>query len=303
LLRWRLLLGTLFIAALAIWCWLDFNVTRPGAFLLPLALGLTWCGVVEVLDMFNKKGRFPLPWVMYSGALLTVLLAGMPIFWPGVDSIFIIGRLGWILLGLIAALIFAFVGELQRYGGHHHATLNIGLSMFGITYVGGLMAFIMQLRLLSGKPWGDNGAWGLLALISLLATVKLSDIGQYTVGRLIGRHKLAPEVSPGKTWEGVIGGLIFAVGGAWLVFTWGTKSLIGRTAVDTHPAAIVAFGVVVAAAGILGDLGESMLKRDAQVKDSSTWLPGFGGVLDLLDSLLGAAPVAFLFWALRIVGP
>ena len=83
MLRWRLILGTLFIAALVIWCWLDFVVTRPGAFLVPLALGLTWCGVVELLDMFNRKGRYPLPWVMYGGSLLTVLVAGLPVLWPG----------------------------------------------------------------------------------------------------------------------------------------------------------------------------------------------------------------------------
>jgi phosphatidate cytidylyltransferase len=278
-------------------------VTRPGAFLLPLALGVAWCGVVELLDMFNQKGRYPLPWVMYAGSLLTVLLAGMPIFWPESDSVAMIGRLGWLTIGLIAGLMLGFIGELRRYGGQYHATLNMGLTMFGIAYIGGLMGFIVQLRLLSGKPWGGDGLWGMVALISLIATVKMSDTGQYAVGRLIGRHKLAPSVSPGKSWEGVIGGLVFAVGAAWLVFTWAAPKIVGPSAANPNPVAIVAFGVVVAAFGILGDLGESMLKRDANVKDSSTWLPGFGGVLDLLDSLLGAAPVAFLFWALRIVGP
>lgn len=303
MLRWRLLLGTLFIAALVVWCWLDFVVQRPGAFLAPLALGLTWCGVVEVLDMFNQKGRYPLPWVIYAGSLLTVTLAGLPVLWPGADSVPGIGRLGWLAIGLIAGLLLAFIGELQRYGGHYHATLNMGLSMFGIAYIGGLMGFIVQLRILSGKPWDNEGRWGMLALISLIATVKMSDTGQYTFGRLFGRHKMAPNVSPGKTWEGAIGGMAAAVATAWLVLTWGADQIIGESAPHPHPAAIVAFGVVVAAAGILGDLAESMLKRDAGVKDSSTWLPGFGGVLDLLDSLLGAAPIVFLFWALRIVGP
>jgi phosphatidate cytidylyltransferase len=303
MLRWRLLLGTLFIAALVIWCWLDFVVTRPGAFLAPLALGLAWCGVVELLDMYNQKGRYPIPWVLYGGSLFTVLVAGLPVLWPGADSVIAIGRLGWLAVGLIAGLLLAFIGELRRYGGHYHATLNMGLSMFGIAYIGGLMGFIVQLRILSGAPWGTNGHWGMLALVSLIATVKMSDTGQYTFGRLIGRHKMAPNVSPGKTWEGAVGGILVAVATAWLVFTWGAKAIVGPSAPQAGPIAITLFGVLVAAAGILGDLAESMLKRDAQVKDSSTWLPGFGGVLDLLDSLLGAAPVAYLFWAFRIVGP
>src|ERR1700750_377900 len=107
MLRWRLILGALFIAALAMWCWLDAVVTRPGAFLLPLALLVSWLGVVELLEMFNKRGRYPLPWSMYAGVLLTVLLSGIPVFWPeGVDHTSI-GRLGWVAIGLVAGLIVA----------------------------------------------------------------------------------------------------------------------------------------------------------------------------------------------------
>jgi phosphatidate cytidylyltransferase len=178
--------------------------------------------------------------------------------------------------------------------------------MLVITYIGGLMAFIVQLRLLGG----DDSRLGMLALVSLIATVKMSDTGQYFTGRLIGRHKLAPVVSPGKTWEGAIGGLVFAIGTAWFIFNWAARRMVDAPSdlplLTTSVAGgvrIVLFAVAVAAAGLVGDLAESMLKRDAEVKDSSTWLPGFGGVLDLLDSLLLAAPVAFLFWALGIVRP
>jgi phosphatidate cytidylyltransferase len=90
---------------------------------------------------------------------------------------------------------------------------------------------------------------------------------------------------------------------AWIVFQWGTGWIVGSSSATTGPIRIVLFAVAVAAAGMIGDLAESMLKRDAGVKDSSEWMPGFGGVLDLLDSLLVAAPVAYVFWVLRWVGP
>jgi phosphatidate cytidylyltransferase len=186
----------------------------------------------------------------------------------------------------------------------------VGLSMFIVAYVGGLMGCIVQLRLFPGEAAPEDGRIGLFALVSLIAIVKMSDTGQYAVGRLIGRHKLAPKVSPGKTWEGAVGGLVFALAAAWVVF-----ALVAPKAIDLPMsmtplsmsgvglARIGLYAVALTAAGLLGDLAESMIKRDAEVKDSSTWLPGFGGVLDLLDSLLGAAPIAYLFWALGIVKP
>jgi phosphatidate cytidylyltransferase len=310
LLRYRFLLGTVFIAALVVLCWLDCVVARPGAFLLPLALMLGWMGVVELLEMFNKRGRMPLPWVLYSGVLISVLLAGMPVLWPELVAANVSGPLGWLAIGLASGLMLAFIGEILRYDGKWHTTVNLGLEALSILYLGGTLGFIVQLRLLGGGPFGEDGRAGMLALVSLIAIVKMSDTGQYTAGRLFGRRKLAPLVSPGKTWEGAVGGAVFAILAAWIVFGWAAPYLVAGPQGDGanlfsdygRLARVTIFSIALAAAGIVGDLAESMLKRDAGVKDSSTWMPGFGGVLDLLDSLLGAAPVAYVFWALRVVG-
>jgi phosphatidate cytidylyltransferase len=299
MLRWRFILGAVFIAALVGLCWLDYHAAQPGVILLPLAILLAFAGAGELLAMFRKRGHSPLPWVVYCGTFVTVLLAGAPVYMPAAwaNSV-IVGRLGWLAIGLAAGFAIAVVAELRRYPAQGRATTDLAVSCFAILYIGGLMGFMVQLRLLNGGPWGSDGRWGMLALISLIATVKMSDTGQYAVGRILGRHKLAPAVSPGKTWEGAVGGVLFAVATAWLIPIWGSSALTAGDAV-----AIALFAVSLAAAGMVGDLAESMLKRDAGVKDSSTWMLGFGGVLDLLDSLLGAAPVAYLFWALRIVGP
>jgi phosphatidate cytidylyltransferase len=302
MLVWRLILGVLFVAAFAGFCWLDSTVTRPGAFLLPAALMLSWMAVVELLEMFNARGRQPAAWTLYSGVLIAVLAAGVSIIYPRPIAGDMITGPGWLAVGVAAGLLLAFIGELRRYDGRWHTTINLGLVALTILYVGGMMGFVVLLRLLRVDSADTGGRLGMLALISLIATVKMSDVGQFVVGSLIGRHKLAPLVSPGKTWEGALGGVLVAVGTAWVVFDWGARKLVG-TALNEQPIAVVTFGIALAIAGVVGDLAESMIKRDAGVKDSSTWLPGFGGVLDLLDSLLGAAPVAYLFWALGIVGP
>jgi phosphatidate cytidylyltransferase len=103
-------------------------------------------------------------------------------------------------------------------------------------------------------------------------------------------------LSPGKTVEGAIGAVVFAILGAWFAITWLTPRITGGVAAEPVGGWIV-FGFLVGIAGLLGDLAESLLKRDLGRKDSSGWMPGFGGVLDVLDSILLAAPVAYICWA------
>jgi phosphatidate cytidylyltransferase len=126
----------------------------------------------------------------------------------------------------------------------------------------------------------DGGAWTLFALILIVA----ADTGAYFAGRRFGRVKLAPRVSPGKTWEGVIGGVLFAL----------LAALAGAAWFGQPPLAFAAVGLATAAFSVVGDLTESMLKRSAGVKDSGHLLPGHGGMLDRLDSIAAGAPVFVL---------
>ncbi len=309
MLRWRFFLGAVFIGALVALCWLDARAALPGSYLLPLALVVSLLGAGELLAMFHLRGHRPLPWVAYVGTALTVLAAGVPGVlpspWRGGTEV---GQLGWLAIGLALALILALVGELRRFESPGQASTDLALSCFVVLYAGGLMGFIVQLRLLHLTA-DDQGDWGLFALASLIATVKMSDTGQYTAGRLWGRHKLAPMVSPGKTWEGAMGGLVVAAATSALLVFWRPDISVLRTSNHWREirAALliraVVCGAVLAIAGIIGDLAESLLKRDAGVKESSAWMRGFGGVLDLLDSLWGAAPVGYLLWAFGVYGP
>jgi len=153
---------------------------------------------------------------------------------------------------------------------------NCGVSCFALLYLGLLGAFILAIRV-------DGGP---LAFLTFVFVIKSSDIGAYTFGKLFGRHKLAPRVSPGKTWEGLGGAMVFAA-----VVSLAFAMISGIMGGWIAPV----FGVVMAVVGQLSDLSESMLKRDAQQKDSSNRVPGFGGILDVIDSPLFAAPCAYLF--------
>jgi phosphatidate cytidylyltransferase len=196
---------------------------------------------------------------------------------------------------LAAAVLWAFFAEIVRYRAPGHSIVGVALTSLAALYIGLTQSFVIQLRVLDDAPGN-----GLAAFAALIGCVKLCDVGAYTFGRLFGRHKMSPRVSPGKTVEGAIGGIALAVVFAVAVFAWGLPAITGR------PAAVsvwrwMVFGAAIAVAGILGDLAESLLKRDAGRKDSSAWMPGFGGVLDIMDSILLAAPVAYLLWAARFV--
>jgi phosphatidate cytidylyltransferase len=133
--------------------------------------------------------------------------------------------------------------------------------------------------------------------VSMVAVVKAGDIAAYVAGSLVGATKMAPVLSPGKTWEGAVASLIGSAAAAWLVLTGLQGTGLGL-AVPAQPwGGWLAFGLLVGGAGMLGDLAESLIKREAGAKDSGHSLGGLGGVLDLVDSLLFAAPVAWALWA------
>jgi phosphatidate cytidylyltransferase len=305
LLRWRITLGILFSAALLGLCWLDFYAPRPGLFLIPLAIVASLMSAGEVLGLYSHGSHQPIPWVIYVGTLLTVTMSATPSYWKEYPNDGPIGRLGWLALGMTASVLVALFGEVRRYKGAGGVVARLALSVLAIIHAGGLMGFIVQLRLLGDGRWGTDGHWGMVALLSMIAVVKVSDIGAYFAGKQFGRNKLAPVLSPGKTWEGLFGGLVAAAGTA-LVLLGPAAHLMGcdpgRTGLYWAIGACV-YGLILAVAGVLGDLTVSLLKRDAGVKDSSRWMPGFGGVLDILDSLLVAAPVAYICWLLGLVGP
>jgi phosphatidate cytidylyltransferase len=294
MLRWRLLLGTTLVALLAALCWLDHAVGPTGAWLWPLAAVAAWLASGEMLWMLADSDSKPIPWVVYAGNQLIVAAN-----WAGQSNAAVPGGLdglAWPAAALAIGVVLAFLGEMQRYRGPGGVTRRLASAVFSLVYVGLLLSFVVQLRFLG------TSARGLLALLSLVIVVKMCDTGAYTVGRLIGRHKLAPKLSPGKTIEGVAGGLAFGCLGAWLAFGLLAPAM-GLSASRPSPAwGWLLFGLIVGAVGIVGDLAESLLKRDLGRKDSSAWMPGFGGVLDVLDSILLGAPAAYLCWTSGLVG-
>jgi phosphatidate cytidylyltransferase len=179
-------------------------------------------------------------------------------------------------LVLVTAIVALGVLTMSQWHGDRDALARVGVAVFPSLYLGLPIGTIVSIR----------ESRGAAALLLLMLTVIVSDTAQYYTGRLMGRRPLAPEVSPKKTIEGAVGGFLF--GGAFFVIA-GAWWLPG---VPIGLRALLAMAVV--ALGIAGDLFESMLRRSAGVKDSSSLIPGHGGVLDRVDALLFAAPVYYL---------
>jgi phosphatidate cytidylyltransferase len=322
MLKWRLLLGTAIILALIGLCWLDaqadlpqgmqrVHIGLPGAALMPVVLLLTVLATQEVLRLARAANLRPAAPAIYTANLLMVLAQWMPEvnlyvisllqrphqppnefdYLPHVEMIFAGSQSALWALALGVGLIF--VAEMRRFEKPGGALANIAVGVFCLVYVGMMCTFAVQMRLF----------WGVGALAAWIVSVKMGDIGAYTFGRLFGRTRMSPTISPGKTMEGAIGAILFACLGSWVSFHGLVQ--MAPPSVNPMPGAPIGwliFGVLMGLAGIVGDLAESLLKRDVGCKDSSSWLPGFGGVLDILDSLLLTAPVAWLCWAMGIVG-
>ena len=194
-------------------------------------------------------------------------------YWPQLIEISPSSYLALLLVfSLLALLLYQYL-----YYGTSGILANCGANYFSVIYLGVLAAFSVALRI-------DFGLWALLMFVFV---VKFADIGAYAVGSLLGKHKFSPKISPGKTWEGMAGAVVAAMVVAGLfaiscdIMTWWSA---------------IIFGFCFAFIGQFGDLAESMIKRDAEEKDSASNVPGFGGILDIVDSPLLAAPFAYLFF-------
>ncbi|MGE5308874.1 MAG: phosphatidate cytidylyltransferase [Deltaproteobacteria bacterium] len=228
-------------------------------------LAFSVCGLYEFYTMLERKG---ISIYKYFGIGMGAII---PL------SIMVRFELTkkWELLFIVCALLFLTIMQFKRRQ-NSGAVVGISTTLFGLLYVSWFFSFLVKIRLL------DNG-WGLLT--SLIIMTKLADVGAYLIGSRFGSHLLIPRISPNKSIEGALGGLAFSVLGAFacqgmLPFSYWQLTIIG-----------LMIGVV----GQLGDLSESLMKRDCEIKDSSDVIPGIGGVLDLIDSLLFTAPVFYFY--------
>jgi phosphatidate cytidylyltransferase len=204
-------------------------------------------------------------------------------------------------LAIAAVLAVMCIVEVMTYRRNGGAAVRLAAGFATATAIGLPFAFMMKLRLLSEPPGvsletSTRGISSLVPLASMLAVVKVGDIAAYLVGSRFGRNRMAPVLSPGKTWEGAAASLAASVTVAWLfieVFNAGSPGPRWGWAV---------YGLAVGIAGMLGDLSESLVKREFQAKDSGTSLGALGGFLDLADATLLAAPVAWFLWVLGDAG-
>jgi len=246
------------------------------AILLPIVLGLVWLGgwwlfglalvggllaLHELYGMARSLG--PVVLAGYAGLVLTLLGAQL-------------GGPTWLLAGILATvpatLLLFFVSSARQ-----HAVAGFSVTLLGVAWVGGGLALLLLLR--------DIPLDGRLLVFTTLLAVFADDTAAYVVGRAIGRHRMSPAISPGKTWEGFVAGTLAAVGVTFFA--------LYEQDVLTNAESLV-LGLVIALAATLGDLFESAVKRDLGIKDSGRLLGGHGGVLDRLDAPLWAGAAAYV---------
>ncbi len=242
---------------------------------LPIVLGAAWVGgwsllallVVAALlslhELYSMGREFrPLTLAGYAGAVAVLV---------GVE----LGGIPWLLGGALLTLPLAFVLVLLAES-RQSATVMISFTLCGVVWVAVGLAHAALLR--------DIPENGRLTIFTVLLTVFAVDTGAYLVGRLVGRHRMAPTISPGKSWEGFVGGALL---GTFVCFI----AMYDQEFLEIWESLVL--GAVIVLASAIGDLMESLVKRDIGVKDSGRMLAGHGGVLDRVDSLLWALPAAF----------
>lgn len=186
-------------------------------------------------------------------------------------------ELFFIALAFLALILMQF-----RRKEHEGVIVGISTTIFGILYVSWFLSFLIKIRYLPG---------GIGLLLTLLLVTKSGDIGAYLIGTRFGKTPLIPRVSPKKSVEGALGGFIFSIFGG----------MASKIFVPYSYLNLIFLGIFLGILGQLGDLSESLMKRDCQIKDSSNLFPGLGGILDLVDSLIFTAPVFYFYMSIILI--
>jgi len=285
MLKYRLLFGTLmtlfFTGVVLFDGWLDGSLTTSTVDDKPVQ-GSLLCVLIAILaipaqlEMSRLAAAKHLKIFTPVAIIASILFAGSW-YWQQ----FIAVSPGLYVLVLCSLVLLVLLLYQYIYYGATAVIANCGANYFSIVYLGLLSGFVLGIRV-------DFGLW---PLVMFVFVVKGADIGAYVIGTSFGRHRFSPKISPAKSWEGMAGGAGVAV----IVST-----ILGISCGIMVWWLAVIFGVCFAFIGQMGDLVESMMKRDAEQKHSANHLPGFGGILDIIDSPLLAAPLAYLFFLISL---
>ncbi len=281
--RTRLIVGGLLTLFAAGVFYGDHTIGPPYPFLGLLAILLIFRGSYEFVRLTPLTRRPPY-WVVAVGTW--AVLSG---HWGA--GHFDLGPAGAALRGMVCfafAVILAFLVEMRTFREPGESISRIALAVLGIAYLGILPGFFADIRIFQTDPQA-----GTLGMILAVFVPKGCDIGAFFTGKAIGRHKMSKVLSPNKTWEGAVGGLLTGIMVA-LAIQWVRPIIAGGWL------GAAACGLAVGLAGMLGDLAESLMKRDSGVKDAANLIPGFGGLLDVIDAIIFAAPVAYLWLGVSI---
>jgi phosphatidate cytidylyltransferase len=237
--------------------------------LLPLVIGLVYLGGWWLFGLALVGGLLALHELYVMTRVLRPLVLGGYLGYAAMLLGLQLGGLEWMLGGLLATFVFAFV--VYGLGGVRlSATTSFAVTLLGVAWVGAGIGCLLLIR--------DIPEYGFWAVMTVLFTVFAADTGAFFVGRTIGRHHMSPTISPNKSWEGFVGGVLAAVGMAFVILYRDREEFL------SIPESLL-LGLGIALAAVLGDLFESAIKRDLEVKDSGRVLGGHGGMLDRLDSL------------------
>jgi phosphatidate cytidylyltransferase len=280
----RIIVGILLVGAMSSALVADLFLAPWYPFLLLICVSGGFLATRELLELFKSHDLTP-----SKSLLMLAVSAILTSNWIPHSNLLPPAYHSWQITGgtAIAFYFLLILIEMFKFRSPGVSTNNLSLSAFIIVYLGLLPSFLIQLRWIGSEI---SPYIGLYCLGITITVTKCCDIGAYFTGKLFGKHLMTPLLSPKKTWEGFVGGILFSAG---IAFIW-TKFFPNTPLCCTL--ASLAFGVIIGLGGVFADLVESLIKRDLSTKDASQVIPGFGGILDLLDSLLLIGPIAWLFF-------